>query len=361
MLLYMSYKYDMILFIIILLIIYLFCRLPSVEKMSNIDKATEDKIREIYKIDTDAIRNLSNLAKDLTVGGKLTVPGGLEIKGALKMNKTGHNIGSNNYTMELFTPNDVNVKETSIRFHQGNKYWSQIRCDNTGFRLTNGSNNTLTSLATSSLNSNNIITSSLSSQNTENDKLNYINIGGTTNQQQWLRFRRGGNTPAGNTGCIFSNYSSNNFFMFNDDSFKINYDNTNIDGKPKGSGAGVLGTTLLTLDKNGNLIIKGNIDIKGRIINSGRNEVSTDSNKNLNTLPIGTTIAVLTGTTHPIRNQTWSIGLVNNENHDYNLWNNLNHLSSSSKTLLVGNWKCRGRSGYFGHHGWWYYLFQRVA
>ncbi|ULY68461.1 hypothetical protein [Chlorella virus XW01] len=39
----------------------------------------------MYKIDTDAIRNLSNLARDLTVDGKLVVPGGLEIKGGLKV------------------------------------------------------------------------------------------------------------------------------------------------------------------------------------------------------------------------------------------------------------------------------------
>jgi hypothetical protein len=71
--------------IVIIFMIYVIFRLPSIEQMSNIDKATEDKIREIYKIDTDAIRNLSNLAKDLTVGGKLTVPGGLEIKGDLKV------------------------------------------------------------------------------------------------------------------------------------------------------------------------------------------------------------------------------------------------------------------------------------
>lgn len=67
--------------------VYVMYRLPSVEKMTNIDKATEDKIREIYKIDTDAIRNLSNLAKDLTVNGKLTVPGGLEIKGKMDVEK----------------------------------------------------------------------------------------------------------------------------------------------------------------------------------------------------------------------------------------------------------------------------------
>jgi cytoskeletal protein CcmA (bactofilin family) len=83
----MNFKSHFNLFniVVVIFMIYVMFRLPSVEQMSNIDKATEDKIREIYKIDTDAIRNLSNLAKDLTVNGKLTVPGGLEIKGDLKV------------------------------------------------------------------------------------------------------------------------------------------------------------------------------------------------------------------------------------------------------------------------------------
>ncbi|ULY68463.1 hypothetical protein [Chlorella virus XW01] len=66
-------------------LIYILYRLPSLEQMTNVDTATEEKIREIYKIDTDAIRNLSNLAKDLTVNGKLKVPGGLELDGAFNI------------------------------------------------------------------------------------------------------------------------------------------------------------------------------------------------------------------------------------------------------------------------------------
>jgi hypothetical protein len=78
-------KFDLFNIVVIIFMVYVIYRLPSVEKMSNIDKATEDKIREIYKIDTDAIRNLSNLARDLTVNGKLIVPGGLDIKGDFKV------------------------------------------------------------------------------------------------------------------------------------------------------------------------------------------------------------------------------------------------------------------------------------
>jgi hypothetical protein len=76
--------------VLILAVMYIIFRLPSIEKMSNVDKATEDKIREIYKIDTDAIRNLSNLAKDLTVNGSLIVPGGLKIKGSLSVDEDIH-------------------------------------------------------------------------------------------------------------------------------------------------------------------------------------------------------------------------------------------------------------------------------
>jgi microcystin-dependent protein len=74
-------KNNIIFIIIFVVLVYIIYRLPSMEQMTNVDKATEDKIREIYKIDTDAIRNLSNLAKDLTVNNKLRVPGGLDLDG----------------------------------------------------------------------------------------------------------------------------------------------------------------------------------------------------------------------------------------------------------------------------------------
>ncbi|ULY68465.1 hypothetical protein [Chlorella virus XW01] len=82
-------KFDLFNIIVIIFMIYVIYRLPSVEKMTNIDKATEEKIREIYKIDTDAIRNLSNLARDLTVDGKLKVPGGLDVIDKVKLGPSG--------------------------------------------------------------------------------------------------------------------------------------------------------------------------------------------------------------------------------------------------------------------------------
>ena len=51
------------------------------ENMSNTD--IDKKIKEFYKIDVEAIRNLSSLANNLTKNGKLIIPGGLEIKGRL--------------------------------------------------------------------------------------------------------------------------------------------------------------------------------------------------------------------------------------------------------------------------------------
>ena len=53
------------------------------EKMSNTD--IKKIIQEEYKIDVDAIRNLSKLANDLTANNRLIVPGGLEIAGPLKI------------------------------------------------------------------------------------------------------------------------------------------------------------------------------------------------------------------------------------------------------------------------------------
>ena len=66
-------------FIIVLIVIGLVVdRVFSVEKMSNAKKS---------QADFEAIRNLSDLANQLTKNGKLVIPGGLEIKGDLKVNK----------------------------------------------------------------------------------------------------------------------------------------------------------------------------------------------------------------------------------------------------------------------------------
>lgn len=70
-------KKDLIYSVILLIIIYMFYN--KIENMSNTD--IKKMISEEYKIDVDAVRNLSKLANDLTIGNKLTVPGGLQIEG----------------------------------------------------------------------------------------------------------------------------------------------------------------------------------------------------------------------------------------------------------------------------------------
>ena len=54
------------------------------EKMTA-DANTKKLIQDHYKIDVDAIRNLSKLANDLTKNGKLRIPGGLEVDGNLNI------------------------------------------------------------------------------------------------------------------------------------------------------------------------------------------------------------------------------------------------------------------------------------
>ena len=92
-------KKDLIYFIAFCLII-IFINTKT-EKMSNTD--ITKKIQEVYKIDVNAIRNLSKLANDLTNNGKLVVPGGLEIAGNVTINK------------ELTVKGGGNVMKTSER------------------------------------------------------------------------------------------------------------------------------------------------------------------------------------------------------------------------------------------------------
>ena len=70
----------------VFIILYLISnKVFKTENMSNTD--IKKIIEEQYKIDIDAIRNLSKLANDLTINNKLIVPGGLEIEGDLTVKK----------------------------------------------------------------------------------------------------------------------------------------------------------------------------------------------------------------------------------------------------------------------------------
>jgi hypothetical protein len=66
-------------------------------------------------------------------------------------NTTGHLPNVNDYSMEIFTPQQDRVKETSLRFHQGGRYWHQLRADNNGFRMTDGAGGGLSKLTVGQL------------------------------------------------------------------------------------------------------------------------------------------------------------------------------------------------------------------
>jgi hypothetical protein len=67
--------------VILLLCIGMIYLLFFKEEKMTADANTKKLIQDHYKIDVDAIRNLSKLANDLTKDGKLHVPGGLEVDG----------------------------------------------------------------------------------------------------------------------------------------------------------------------------------------------------------------------------------------------------------------------------------------
>ena len=52
----------------------------------NLTASGKTSIQSILNKDTEAIRNLSDLANQLTKNGKLVVPGGLEVKGKISCN-----------------------------------------------------------------------------------------------------------------------------------------------------------------------------------------------------------------------------------------------------------------------------------
>lgn len=77
-------------------------------------------------------------------------------EGGFTLRDAGHAPGSNNFSFEINAPTNNAVLETSLRFHQGGKYWRQIRADNTGFRFTNGDSGTLTPIFAGDISGNNV-------------------------------------------------------------------------------------------------------------------------------------------------------------------------------------------------------------
>ena len=96
---------NIILLVLSIAVIYLL--FFKKEKMTA-DANTKQLIQDHYKIDVDAIRNLSKLAKDLTVDGKLRVPGGLEVDGKLTVKGDLHAIKEGDGYLANFKKNTEN-------------------------------------------------------------------------------------------------------------------------------------------------------------------------------------------------------------------------------------------------------------
>jgi len=108
----------------------------KIEKMSNTD--IKKIIHEEYKIDVDAIRNLSKLANDLTVNNKLIVPGGLEILGEVTMKKglkiTGTIAGQGSNCLELV--GGLSVKNGTVIINRSDNYRALDVVGKGGVRVT---------------------------------------------------------------------------------------------------------------------------------------------------------------------------------------------------------------------------------
>ena len=76
----------------------------------------------------------------------------LYVSGIQQISKSAHSAGANAYHLELYSPNTGSASnEVSLRFHQGNQYWYQIRARSGGFRFTGGSTDDLTTVSVGTL------------------------------------------------------------------------------------------------------------------------------------------------------------------------------------------------------------------
>lgn len=112
-------KKDIIFFILIGILFYkLFF---NYEKMSNF--ATESyvgrAVTQKYNFDVAAIRNLGNIAKDLTKNNKLVLPGGLTVGGQLEV---GGNTTIGKDLTVAGTNTNVNLLKATYIYSEGHIY-----------------------------------------------------------------------------------------------------------------------------------------------------------------------------------------------------------------------------------------------
>ena len=99
---------------------------------------------------------------NLHVNGSISGPGApggsssaFPHSGSAQISKTAHASGANDYHLELYSGNTGNSSnEVSLRFHQGGRYWGQIRFRDSQFYFTEGSNNNYYTINAGNVNSN---------------------------------------------------------------------------------------------------------------------------------------------------------------------------------------------------------------
>jgi microcystin-dependent protein len=78
-------KIDLVFLCILLFVLYHVYMSNKIESMADVSSDIKEAIKQVYIADVEAIRNLSNVATQLTNGG-LTIPGDLKLIGDLKIN-----------------------------------------------------------------------------------------------------------------------------------------------------------------------------------------------------------------------------------------------------------------------------------
>lgn len=69
------------------------------------------------------------------------------VTGKSSISYVAHSAGANDYNLELYSDDTGDAtKYVSLRFHQGSRYWGQIRYNNAGFRLTGGADDSLNNI-----------------------------------------------------------------------------------------------------------------------------------------------------------------------------------------------------------------------
>ena len=122
------------LFNIIIVIVILYLLYRDLTRKEGFGQAEDinNAINTRYGADVEAIRNLSNLATQLTTGG-LTIPGNLKINGILDMNRTGdinnvkhiNNVDSISFNNSEANNPDANIANggNSLFFNNGANSW----------------------------------------------------------------------------------------------------------------------------------------------------------------------------------------------------------------------------------------------